>query len=199
MKSLPLLLLSVLMSMVLAVTGCSTIDVSADYALEQDFSQYRSYQWHPDGVMENAALDAMGGDIFAARIKRVINETLAARGLYQDDNPDFYVNYSVITEDRVSINTYNTYGGYGPGWDYYGWGYYGYGPWGVGSTQTSVSYYTQGNIVVDIVDASSNKLVWRGTLDSRLDQSSSPAQKEQDLRKALGKMFENFPPTFAKD
>ncbi len=199
MRSLSLLAPSLLLSMLVTVVGCSTINVSADYALDQDFSQYRSYQWHPDGVRENAALDVMGGDIFATRIKRVINETLAAKGLYQDDNPDFYVNYSVITEDRVAINTYNTYGGYGPGWGYYGWGYYGYGPWGAGSTHTSVSYYTQGNIVVDIVDALSNKLVWRGTMDSVLEPSSSPAQKEQDLRKALTKMFEDFPPTVASD
>ena len=196
MNSPSILALPLLLSLVLVLGGCSTINVSSDYALEQDFSQYRSYQWHPDGVSKNAALDVMGGDIFASRIKRVINETLAAKGLYQDDNPDFYVNYSVITEDRVSINTYNTYGGYGPGWGYYGWGY---GSWGVGTTQTSVSYYTQGNIVVDVVDALSNKLVWRGTLDSRLEESSSPAEKEQDLRKALTKMFENFPPTVAND
>ena len=135
MNSPSILALPLLLSLVLVLGGCSTINVSSDYALEQDFSQYRSYQWHPDGVSKNAALDVMGGDIFASRIKRVINETLAAKGLYQDDNPDFYVNYSVITEDRVSINTYNTYGGYGPGWGYYGWGY---GPWGVGTMFSSV-------------------------------------------------------------
>lgn len=191
MKNLQLLILLT----VLAVAGCSTINVSTDYALEQNFSQYRTYQWHPDGVKKNAALDAMGGDIFATRIKRVTEETLAGKGIWQDPDPDFYVNYSVITEDRVSINTYNTYGGYGPGWGYHGYGYgYGYGPWGVGGSQTSVSYYTQGAVIIDIVDATSNQLVWRGTADSILDQSSSPIQKEQELRQAVAKMFENFPP-----
>ncbi len=190
MKSLPLLLLSSLLWMVVTLTGCSTINVSTDYALEQNFSQYHSYQWHPDGVKKNAALDAMGGDIFSARIKRVTEETLAARGMHQGPDPDFYVNYSVITEERVSINTYNTYGGYGPGW-----GYYGYGAWGVGGSQTSVSYYTEGAIVIDIVDAASNQLVWRGTADSILDPSLSPTKKEQELRQALTKMFENFPPS----
>lgn len=191
MKSLPLLSLSALMWMVVAFTGCTTIDVSTDYALEQDFSQYRVYQWHPDGITQNAALDAMGGDIFAARIKRVTEETLAARGMRQGPDPDFYVNYSVITEERVSINTYNTYGGYGPGWGYYG---YGYGAWGVGGSQTLVNYYTEGAIVIDVVDAASNQLVWRGTADSVLDPSLSPIKKEQELRQALSKMFENFPP-----
>ena len=188
MKYLRLLLLPVLVSL----AACSTINITTDYALEQDFDDYTSYQWHPDGIKKTASLDLMGGDIFDTRVRRLIEQTIAEKGIAKSDNPSFYVNYSVVTEDRVSINTYNTYGGYGPGWGYYGYG--GYGGWGVGSTQTSVSYYTQGQIVVDIVDATTNKLVWRSTADSRVEKNSTPEKKEQDLRKSFAKMFENFPP-----
>ncbi len=177
-----------------SLSGCSTITVTTDYALEQNFGNYRGYQWHPDGTQKSKALDQMGGDIFDARIRRIINQTLAEKGLTESDEADFYVNYSVVTDDRVSINTYNTYGGYGPGWGYYGYGYGGYGAWGAGSTHTSVSYYTQGMVIIDIIDAGSNKLVWRSTADSRLDQKTTPEKKEQDLRKSVSKMFENFPP-----
>lgn len=188
MKYLRLILLPVFASLV----ACSTINVTTDYALEQNFDGYSSYQWHPDGIKKTASLDVMGGDIFDTRVRRLIEQTIAEKGIVKSDSPSFYVNYSVVTEDRVSINTYNTYGGYGPGWGYYGYG--GYGGWGAGSTQTSVSYYTQGQIVVDIVDAASNKLVWRSTADSRVEKNSTPEQKEQDLRKSFAKMFEHFPP-----
>lgn len=182
-----------LFSLLLALGGCSTINVSTDYALEQDFSAYRNYQWHPDGIEKSASLDAMGGDIFDTRIRRLIEQTMASKGMAKAEPADFYVNYSVVTEDRVSINTYNTYGGYGPGWGYYGYGY-GYGAWGMGGTQTSVSYYTQGTIIIDIVDAGTNTLVFRATADSTLQQSANPAQKERDLSQALTKMFTDFPP-----
>lgn len=175
-------------------SGCSTITVTTDYALEQSFANYHSYAWHPDGVQNSHALDVMGGDIFDTRVRRIINETLAEKGMVTSDTPDFYVNYSVVTDDRVSINSYNTYGGYGPGWGYYGYGWGPYGAWGVGSTHTSVNYYTQGMVVIDVVDASTNKLVWRSTADSRVDQKNSPEKKEQDLRKSVTKMFANFPP-----
>lgn len=177
----------------LSLAGCATITVTTDYALEQNFSGYRSYAWHPDGIEKTPSLDAMGGDIFDTRIRRIIEQTLADKGMVKSDRPDFYVNYSVVTEDRVSINSYNSYGGYGPGWGYYG--YHPYGAWGAGSSHTSVSYYTQGMIIVDLVDAQSNKLVWRSTADSRLDQKSGPEKKEQDLSKSLAKMFANFPPS----
>jgi hypothetical protein len=174
------------------MVGCSTINITTDYALEQDFDGYRSYQWHPDGTAKSASLEAMGGDIFDTRVRRLLEQTLADKGLVQSATADFYLNYSVVTEDRVSINTYNTYGGYGPGWGYYGYG--GFGPWGVGSTQTSVHYYTQGTVIIDVVDAASNKLVWRSSADSRVDNNSTPEQKERNLRKAFAKMFEKFPP-----
>lgn len=178
----------------LTLAACSTITVTTDYALEQNFGSFHSYAWHPDGVRNTRSLDLMGGDIFDTRIRRIINETLAQKGMIKSDTPDFYVNYSVVTEDRVSINSYNTYGGYGPGWGYYGYGWGPYGAWGVGSTHTSVSYYTQGQVVIDIIDAASNKLVWRSTADSRLDEKGSPEKKTEDLRKAVDKMFANFPP-----
>lgn len=185
-----------LLSIMVSLLACSTITITTDYALEQDFDGYRSYQWHPDGIDKTASLDLMGGDIFTTRVKRLIEQTIADKGLVKSDTPDFYVNYSVVTEDRVSINTYNTYGGYGPGWGYYGYG--GYGGWGGGTTQTSISYYTQGMVIVDIVDVASNKLVWRSTADSRVEKNSTPQQKEQDLRKSFVKMFENFPPSRPK-
>lgn len=189
MKSYPQLFLVLVFA---SLAACSTITVTTDYALEQGFVGYHTYQWHPDGIKRNAALNTMGGDIFDARVRRVIDQTLAEKSMKEGPDPQFYVNYSVVTEDRVSINSYNTYGGYGPGWGYYGYG--GYGAWGMGSTHTSVTHYTQGMLVIDIIDAATNKLVWRSTADSRLNQQQSPEKKEQELRQSVGKMFQNFPP-----
>ena len=184
-----------------SLCACTMVTVDTDFALEQDFNRYHSYQWHPDGVQQNASLDAMGGDIFDTRVRRVLQDTLHEKGMVKASPPDFYINYSVITEDRVSINTYNAYGGYGPGWGYYGYGPYSspyYSPWGTGATQTTMYYYRQGQLIIDIVDAQTNKLVWRSTADSRLGQQSTPEKKMQDLRKTVAKMFERFPPGQAK-
>ena len=171
------------------LTACATVNVNTDYALEQDFSGYRHYAWHPDGVQKTTSLDTMGGDIFDNRVRLAIEHALSQRGMVKAEAADFYVNYSVVTESRMSVNTYNTYGGYGPGW-----GYAPYGGWGHGSTHTSVYYYTQGTLIIDVIDATTNKLAWRSTADGRVDQSSTPEKKEQALRKTITKMLEKFPP-----
>lgn len=133
----------------------------------------------------------MGGDIYDNRVRRVIDSSLSERGMVRADSADFYVNYDVVTEDRASINSYNTYGGYGPGWGYYP---YPYGGLGMDGTHTSVYYYTQGTLIIDIIDASSGKLVWRSTAASAVERQSTPEKKEQTLRKTVEKMFEPFPP-----
>lgn len=178
----------------LLLAACSTVTINTDFALEQDFSGYHTYAWHPDGVQSSAALDVMGGDIYDTRLRRAVEDTLTTKGMRAEQPADFYVNYTVVTEERVSINTYNTYGGFGPGWGYTAYGPYCCGPWGIGSTQANVYYYTQGTLIIDIVDARSNKLVWRGTADSRLPQSGTPEKRTQELRATIAKMFERFPP-----
>lgn len=174
-----------------SLPACTSIEVSTDYALEHDFSTYQHYAWHPDGVRDSEDLDLLGGDIFDQRLRRTIERSLKARGLRKHPPPDFYINYNVVTRDRVSINTYHSYGGYGPGWGYYGYGpYYG----GLGGTQTSVYYYTQGTLVVDIVDARSNQLVWRAVAEGPVEDQATPEKREQHLHAVVEKMFAAFPP-----
>jgi hypothetical protein len=175
----------------LSLTSCSTITVSSDYALEQDFSGYRQYAWHPDGIDKSASLEAMGGDIFERRVRRLIEAKLQALGMRQNEEADFYINYSVVTDERVSIDSYHTYGGYGPGWGYYGYApYYG----GLGATQTAVYYYTQGTLIIDIIDGKSDQLVWRATADGRVETQSTPEKREQYLGDIIDRMLGEFPP-----
>lgn len=186
--------MKLLLTLLLAITlsACSGVKINTDYAVEQDFSQYKRFAWHPDGVQPSKSLDTMGGDIYDSRVRRFVSQALAERGFEQSSQPDFYINYGVVTEDRVSIRSYNTYGGYGPGW--YGYGYYGPYYGGVGSTQTTVSYYTQGMLILDVIDARNNQLVWRSTADSRVDNSSTPQKKEENMRKIIDGMLAKFPP-----
>ncbi|MEH6552137.1 MAG: DUF4136 domain-containing protein [Pseudomonadales bacterium] len=170
--------------------GCSGLTVNTDYAQEQDFSSYQSWQWHPDGPPQTADLNRMGSDIFDTRVKRLIDQDLAGKGLTTSDKPDFYVNYAVITDDRVSINTYNSYGGYGGGWG----GYYGRGAYGGGTSHTSVNYYEEGTLIIDIIDARSNLLVWRGSAQGRLDKKTTPEKNETNTQEAILKILADFPP-----
>ena len=101
--------------------------------------------------------------------------------------PQFYINYSVVTQEQVSIDTYNS--------SFYGSRHYGnsfYG--GSGYSDTRVKYYTQGTLVIDIIDANKNLLVWRASAASKLKSGSTPQQNEADMSAILDQLFTGFPP-----
>lgn len=53
---------------------------------------------------------------------------------------------------------------------------------------------TVGSLVVDIVDASVSRIVWRGTASQDLDPRASAEKKDKNISKAVEKMFKNYPP-----
>jgi hypothetical protein len=175
------------------ITACSSVNINTDYTQDYNFSNLKTYNWHPSQSGDKASLDFLGGDIFDQRAREYVEESLTLKGLKKvNSSPDFLVNYGVLTEDRTDINSYNTYSGYAPNWRYGGYSS-GYGM-GASSTQTTVSHYKQGTLMIDIIDPTSDKLVWRGTADGRLSKNMKPEERRESLQKVINKILENFPP-----
>ena len=118
-------------------------------------------------------------------IKNTLEAELATSGLTEvDANPDVWVNYhaSTTTETQLRTDSYGySMGGYGMA----GWGYYGMAAGPVSST-TRVVEYTKGTLVVDIWDAASKELVWRGMVTDTLPDNVQKAEKL--VVRAIGKM-----------
>ncbi len=93
--------------------------------------------------------------IWANDVKDAIRKDLADRGFVEATNghPDFYVAFYVGLKDRYDVNTI----GYGlPGFHRRGW-------WGwPGDYDVWAVPYTESTLIVDVVDAKTNQLVWRG-------------------------------------
>ena len=71
------------------------------------------------------------------------------------------------------------------------WGYRGWGM-GMGSATTTVNEYRVGTLVVDIFDAKTKQLMFRGTAQ---DELSDKAEKNiKKMEKVSEKMFKKFPP-----
>ena len=97
------------------------------------------------------------------------------------------------TEKQRTLNTfYSGMGGYG-GYGYRGWG----GGMGMGTATTTTSEYLVGTLVVDIFDAKTKALMYRGTATDEL--SDKPEKNQKKLAKASDKLFKNFPPGSGKD
>jgi hypothetical protein len=123
------------------------------------------------------------------RITDEITQTLVEKGWTKADaNPDALVLLHGATEKQQSLNTfYSGMGGYG-GYGYRGWG----GMGGMGTATTTTSEYLVGTLVVDIFDAKSKALLFRGTASDELSDKQEKNAKK--LQKVSDKMFKNFPP-----
>ena len=107
-------------------------------------------------------------------------------GSRSDANPDALVLLHGATEKQKSLNTFYS-GGYG-GYGYRGWG----GMGGMGTATTTTSEYLVGTLVVDIFDAKTKALMFRGTASDEI--SDKPEKNVKKLEKATDKMFKDFPP-----
>lgn len=175
----------------LTLVACAGIETSTNYDPNAvaTLSQYRTYSWLPEKAGQNTRVY---NDVVEARVKQAVNDYLQARG-YQlvEQNPDFKVGWHGAIDQKLDVGTMDTYYGYG-------WGPW-YSPYYAGAApQTYVREYEEGTLILDVVDATSNKLVWRGTAQAELSSSSSAEKRQERLNEAVDKILEDFPPKAEK-
>jgi hypothetical protein len=172
----------VLMGMMLLLAGKLLAgQVKTDYDRAANFGQYKTYSWEQVKTQNPLDVD---------RIKSAINAALTAKGWTQvDSGGDVSVVAVEITKNQQTLNTF--YDGFGGGW---GWRRFGGG--GFGEATTTTETYKAGTLVVDLFDAKTKELVWRGNASDTLSNDSN--KNIQNLDKEVEKMFKQFPPGSSK-
>jgi uncharacterized protein DUF4136 len=172
----------VLMGMIFLFAGKSSAQqVKTDYDRGINFGQYKTYSW--EQVKTKDALDV-------DRIKTAVNAALAAKGwTLVDSGGDVSVIAIEMTHNQQTLNTF--YDGFGGGW---GWRRFGGG--GLGEATTTTETYKVGTLVVDLFNAKTKQLIWRGVSSDTLSNNSDKNIKNLD--KGVEKMFKNFPPGSSK-
>ncbi len=178
LQILPLLLI------VLVITSCSSVKVTADYDKAVQFDNYKTFAFFKSGI-DKAEIN----DIDKRRILRAIETELMAKGYTKSENPDLLV--SLFTKSNQRVDIYNNSWGAGAwGWGGFGWGG-GFGRgWGV-NNQPAVSTSVQGVLFVDLIDAKKKELVWQGQGTGYL--SKNPKKKEERINEFVIKIMEEYP------
>jgi hypothetical protein len=155
-------------------------DVKTDYDHAANFTVYKTFAAKIGTSWNN--------EISEKRVLTEIEQSLVEKGWTKTDpdKADAFVVLHGATEKQKSLNTFYS-GGYG------GYGWRGMGGAGMGGTATTTtSEYLVGTLVVDIFDAKSKQLIFRGTATDEL--SDKPDKNQKKLAKASDKMFKEFPP-----
>jgi hypothetical protein len=168
----------------LALTACGGgIDVKSDYdpSAVQAMNSYKTYSW------ATAKRDQTVSTLNAQRIIDAVDNALKSKGFTkQASGGDFQVAFIATTAQQTDYSTTNDYYGYG-------WGRW-YGGGGMSTSRTTAYNWTQGTLVLDIVDGKSNQMVYRATAQAEVDQDLSPAERQTRLNSGALKMLEKFPP-----
>jgi len=64
----------------------------------------------------------------------------------------------------------------------------------VGWTETTVSQYDEGTLVIDFVDRPARRLAWRGSGTGRLARNPDPDQVTKRVNEAVDEILAQFPP-----
>src|SRR3989449_11604018 len=144
--------------------------VKTDYDHSANFGQYKTYSWEKVQTKDPLMVD---------RIKDAVNAALTAKGWTQvDSGGDVSVVAMEITKNQQTLNTF--YDGFGGGWR---WG-------GFGDATTTTETYKVGSLVVDLFDAKTKNLIWRGSSSDTL--SNNADKNTKNLDKGAQKMFAHF-------
>jgi hypothetical protein len=150
--------------------------VTYDYDRAATFSNYRTYAWTRGTELTD--------ELNHARVVRAIDYALVAKGLARVEprgNPDVLIAYHASFDKNLEI-TGSTYG----------WGPFGLGGdrWGSATARPVLV----GTLVVDISDARTSALVWRGLASSEIRPTDKPESRDKKIARATAKMFKNYPP-----
>lgn len=190
------------------ISSCSSLSVFYDFDRDADFNSYARYKW---GYMD-AEHDALAKNhIMVKRIHKVTDSLLQNQGytLVEDSSADvdfIVVSYAVVDEKVTVTENYDSYG-YRAGYGYYGYGsgFYGggwYSPWWgpsitVGySTAPSytVDHTKEGTLIIDIVEAEKNELVWRGSASKAVEGFKGAEESFEMIRNVVTQIMANYPP-----
>lgn len=176
----------VIWAMLFAVSPGFAYKTRVDFDHGAHFSSYRTYSWaEPAGASQGAQFP---NQLMQERVASYIEEALAARGFKRvPTGGQLSISYRIDVTQEPVFTTFSN--GFGPGWGWdAGWG----GSWGSGFATTTVESYYEGTLVIDMVDANQQKLVFQGS--SSEDISSKPAKNTKRLSKSVNEIFEKYPP-----
>ncbi|MBC7804559.1 MAG: DUF4136 domain-containing protein [Akkermansiaceae bacterium] len=179
----------------LGVVGCGSsrgLSVKTDYDPTADFSRYRTFAFVPGRILLPGNVRDTNNTVLGDRIRNSVTTQLEEKGLRQVSSvqdSDLLVTYTAGVRTRQEMES-RAAGEPRPfGW--WGRGFYGSGGWwGPAYREFWVQNYTEGTILMDLIDTRSRQLVWRAYVTDRLTKAPDADQ----VSRIAAKVFATYPP-----
>jgi hypothetical protein len=164
----------------LVAIGCATMNVSSHVRNGVDFARLGTYEWGPADALPTGDPRLDQDPFFKDHLIGAVEKQLAARGYERSTSgpPDLLIHYHASINRRINVFGVDREHGYCADDECKAW----------------VVDYEAGTIVLDLVDARTNRVIWRGWaqdgVEDMLDDRDRMAEK---IEEAVVKMLALLP------
>jgi uncharacterized protein DUF4136 len=162
------------------VSGCATMTVSSHAQRDLDFGRYRTFDWGPADALPTGDPRLDADPFFKDHLQGAVERELAAKGLTLAawTSPDLLIHYHAHISRRIDVNSVDRAYGYCDG-----------------DNCSGVGDYEAGTLVLDIIDARTNLLVWRGWARDSVERViGNEDRMERMIHDAVTRMLKMLPP-----
>lgn len=166
--------------LIMTAFSCSSVKVYTDRDKDTDINTYKTFQWEAYIEIENKANNPLYyNELNDQRIKAAVDKELLARGFTKlDDEAELVLHYHIILESKATPVTLDAdEHEYSSQWT---------------RRNVEVYQYTEGTLIIDLMDVKQKKIVWRGWIVGVVDPSNL-VNSEEPINKAVKLIFEKFP------
>ncbi len=172
---------------IILLSGCAT-KANFDFDEQFDFSTLKNFQISPSPKKSDSG-SQFEGPLVEKRIVTAIEAELVQKGYVKADaDAEFRVIYQLGIKREVTSNSSSIS---------FGVGRYKRGSsMGVayGFPANDVKTYDRGILTIDILNATTGDLIWRGSSSRRLYDGSTPEKSKQLVTEVVSMILEQFPP-----
>ena len=162
------------------MAGCALRRVDSYLARGANLASYRTYAWGPADRSGTGDVRLDNNEIFQERVRVAVEKQLAARGFEKTAAaPQVLVHYHASVEQRIDLTESE--------------------PW-QSCPDCKPFIYDAGTIVIDLVDAPTGDLLWRGWSTANIDRIVDNQQwLEEHIDETVAKIFERLPSSLVAD
>jgi hypothetical protein len=181
--------ITIALMLLLMLAACATGPaIYTTSAPDADLTRYQRFSF-----VDPLGTDRAGyASIVSQQLTFSTRRELELRGLEFVDNADqadLLVNFFGHLDEQIRTRQVAD-PFYGP--SFYDFRYGFYNPWPTYSISTEVQQFSQGTLVIDLIDARTNQMVWEGTARNEVTEKSR-REAASRLDAAVKRIFEEFP------
>lgn len=147
-----------------------------------DFKNYQSFSQDRRNLFTKRSNPILNSELTKRLVNQAIISELRAKGYEQNNqSPDLIFNFQTAIRSRQDVQFNNNF----PVWSY---SYRFYNP---AFDQPQVRDYEETTLIIDVLDAKTNQLIWQGWVVGEMDYTSDRFQRQ--INTTIAKALEKFP------